>query len=77
MGRKIELDETDQGMTEEEAASYLALKKATLNKWRVQGIGPAFVKVSARCIRYMKSDLAKWLAERKAHSTAEGNEKVS
>lgn len=69
--------ESDCAMTEEEAANFLSLKKATLNKWRCLGKGPAFTKVSARCIRYLQSDLMKWLEERKAFSTAEGNEKVS
>lgn len=75
MGKQF--DDSDGALTEAEAAEYLGYTKAALNKWRVLGKGPRFVKVSAKSIRYMKSDLAQWLTERKSQSTAEGNSKVS
>lgn len=53
-----------------EAAEYLGLKAATLNKWRVHGEGPPFLKVG-RLIRYRKSDLDAYLANRLVRSTAE------
>ncbi len=59
-----------------EAAEYLGLKAATLNKWRVYGAGPPFLKVG-RLIRYRKSDLDAYLAGRLVRSTAEAAAKLS
>jgi len=35
-----------------------------LQNWRLRGGGPAFVKVSARAVRYRLSDLADWVNRR-------------
>lgn len=40
-----------------QAAIYLGLSPYTLEKWRTQGIGPRFVRLGAKAIRYRKSDL--------------------
>ena len=53
-----------------EAAAYLGLKAATLNKWRVIGEGPPFLKVG-RLIQYRKADLDAYLAGRLVRSTTE------
>lgn len=53
-----------------EAAAYLGLKTATLNKWRVYGDGPPFIKVG-RLIRYLKADLDAYLSSRRVRSTTE------
>jgi predicted DNA-binding transcriptional regulator AlpA len=53
-----------------EAARYLALSEATLNKWRVTGAGPAHYKMSTR-IGYRRDDLDAWLASRRRNSTAD------
>jgi len=43
-----------------EAADYLGLSVSTLNKWRVTGDGPKFVKLG-RAVAYRISDLHEWL----------------
>lgn len=53
-----------------EAAQYLGLSESHLNTLRWSGGGPAFLKLG-RSVRYEKSDLDAWLAERKRRSTAE------
>lgn len=58
-----------------EAAEYLGLKAATLNKWRVHGEGPPFIKVG-RLIRYRKADLDAYLAGRLVRSTAEAGSRL-
>ena len=45
--------------------------KQSLEVWRQRGGGPAFVRVSARCVRYRVADLEAWAAARLRHSTAE------
>lgn len=57
-------------MSNSEAAEYLGLKAATLNKWRVFGDGPPFIKVG-RLIQYRKVDLDAYLNGRLMRSTSE------
>ncbi len=44
-------------LTEKEAAPILRTSIRTLQKWRVNGNGPPFIRISARAIRYRRSDL--------------------
>lgn len=60
-------------MTPKQAADYLVLSDTTLAKWRCQGGGPAFLKYSARCVRYRQADLDAWLAARQAAHTSQPN----
>jgi excisionase family DNA binding protein len=57
-------------MTVQEAAEILRLSVSTLNKWRVAGGGPRFVRMGAR-VRYRPSDLNKYVDERTKRSTSE------
>jgi predicted DNA-binding transcriptional regulator AlpA len=49
---------------ERAAAESLGLTPRTLQHWRWRGDGPPFVRISSRCVRYRKSDLEAWAAER-------------
>ena len=53
-----------------EAATYLGLSVAYLNRLRTIGGGPPFFKVGARCI-YSPLDLDTWLALHRRTSTAD------
>lgn len=58
-------------LTPEEAGTLLGVAPQTLAHWRARGSGPAYVLLSARCVRYDESVLRAWLTERVQHSTAE------
>lgn len=58
-------------MTEKEAAQFLGFSVRTLQKWRVTGNGPFFVRASARAIRYQRPDLKRWVEERRRASTSD------
>ncbi len=51
-------------LTVDQAASYLAIPKATLYTWRTRrvGFGPQAVKIGG-CLRYRRADLDAWVAE--------------
>lgn len=51
-------------------AEHLNVSPNTLSRWRWTGDGPAFLKMG-RSVRYARSDLDAWVAERKRHSTSE------
>jgi hypothetical protein len=52
------------------AARYVGLAKSTLEKLRVFGGGPPFIK-ARRLVRYRPDDLDVWLGERVVGSTSE------
>jgi len=53
-----------------EAATYLALRKSTLEAWRVRGGGPVFLKLG-KAVRYRQEDLDAFLNSRRFVSTSD------
>ncbi len=58
-------------LIEQEVAPILRVSIRTLQKWRVNGKGPPFIRVSARAIRYRRSDLDGWIERRLRKSTSD------
>ena len=48
-------------LTTKEAAQYLGLASTTLDKWRLVGKGPSFMRFG-RTVRYRQSDLDAYMA---------------
>jgi predicted DNA-binding transcriptional regulator AlpA len=61
---------TDHCMRTPAAARYLGIAESTLNKTRLTGEGPSFVKVGPRAVAYRRADLDAWLAARVRRSTS-------
>lgn len=61
---------TTEIITTKEAADYVRLGKPTLERFRISGNGPAYVKLGG-AVRYRKADLDSWLESRLTHSTSE------
>ena len=57
-------------MTTTEAAEYVGLSPRTLERYRVTGEGPKFLKVGRRVL-YRRSDLDGWLENKVRHSTSD------
>ena len=55
----------------EQAADYLRVSKNYLDKLRVSGNGPAFVRLGRRKVLYREFDLDKWVEERIYASTSQ------
>ena len=49
---------------ERAAAALLGVVRQTLAQWRRRGVGPPYVRISVRCVRYRPEDLAVWIAAR-------------
>ena len=43
-------------ISESEMANFLGVTVRSLQKWRQDGSGPKFVKISSRCVRYRRID---------------------
>ena len=66
----------DDYLNTRQAAAYLQISASTLNKLRVYGDGPPFVKIG-RSVRYRRSDLDVWAATCLRKSTSDdGHEKL-
>jgi predicted DNA-binding transcriptional regulator AlpA len=53
------------------AAEYVGLSDSTLEKFRLTGDGPKFVRIGVRAVGYRIEDLDAWLAERVRRSTSD------
>ena len=62
---------TDTLLTVEDAASHLKISKHTLNRWRVTGEGPPFIKYGPRLVRYLVSALDTWALDRLYANTSQ------
>ncbi|MGE0827432.1 MAG: helix-turn-helix transcriptional regulator [Candidatus Binatia bacterium] len=60
----------DALLLENQAAAFLGFSPRALQSWRQRGGGPAFVRVSARAIRYRKKDLIAWAESKLQTNTA-------
>ncbi len=58
---------------EHAAAAALAVRVTTMRAWRLNGRGPAFVRVG-RCVRYRPTVLAQFVADGERRSTTDGRE---
>ncbi|MES1200226.1 MAG: helix-turn-helix domain-containing protein [Pseudomonadota bacterium] len=57
----------------EEAAGYTGLSVSTLNKLRISGGGPEYLKICRR-VFYRTADLDRWLESKRYRSTSEYGE---
>ncbi|MBY0298553.1 MAG: helix-turn-helix domain-containing protein [Methylobacterium sp.] len=62
--------ERDKLLTTSQAASYLGVTKNYLERLRVFGTGPVFIK-SGRQVRYDRADLDEWRPARRCRSTSD------
>jgi hypothetical protein len=59
-----------QTLPEASAATFIGVSPRTLQKWRVVGGGPLFIKIG-RCVRYAVQDLEIFLAQHRRRSTSD------
>ena len=58
-------------LTQREAATLLKLSQRTIERLRVSGLGPKFIRVSGRSIRYRLTDIETYVSSRVVGSTSE------
>ncbi len=66
-----------QLLRQEEVAKILNLSPRTLEAWRHRGGGPRYILLTPRCVRYKKSDLNQFLAERVRTSTSDRGDEAA
>jgi predicted DNA-binding transcriptional regulator AlpA len=52
---------TNELLSQRQVAARLGLSARTIEGWRTRGVGPPFLRLSARAVRYRTSDLEQWL----------------
>ena len=72
MGAKLPLQSKQPILlTEKEAGKILGFSVRSLQKWRVRGSGPNFIKLSPKGpVRYREADLISFIDERVRRSTS-------
>ena len=63
---------TNPLLTTQQAATYLGVSKAFLERDRWAGARIPFIRVGSRAVRYRQRDLEAFLESRVRHSTSEG-----
>lgn len=58
-------------LSNDEAARFLGLSPRTLPGMRRRGDGPPFIKLGARRLGYLESDLQKWVESQRRRSTSD------
>jgi predicted DNA-binding transcriptional regulator AlpA len=56
---------TNELLSQREVAVRLGVSARTVEGWRARGVGPPYLRLSARAVRYRSSDLEQWLARRR------------
>lgn len=62
----MQLSPSSQLLDTAQVSDLLNLRAATVKKWRVLGIGPRYVRVGRRAIRYRLVDVKRFLADSNA-----------
>lgn len=59
----MQLSPASQLLDTSQVSSLLNLRAATLKKWRVLGIGPKYLRVGRRAVRYRLADVKRFIAD--------------
>jgi hypothetical protein len=70
-GQNADVLADDVFLTPPEAADYLNCSKSFLDKARVNGTGPAFIRLGRRKVLYSKRLLTRYALQRQYRSTSE------
>jgi predicted DNA-binding transcriptional regulator AlpA len=49
-------------LTEREVSELTGIAVKTLQRWRLQGVGPAFKKLGGTAVRYARNSVESWIA---------------
>lgn len=58
-------------LTPSAVSDLLGVAERTLERWRITGEGPRYVKLSRKVVRYLADDLAIFIADRLKANTAQ------
>jgi len=59
-------------LSSRQAAEYLGVSPRTIERWRLQGEGPSYIRLGrTKCVRYSKEDLQSFVGEHSFRHTSE------
>jgi predicted DNA-binding transcriptional regulator AlpA len=59
-------------LNENDVARIIGVQVKTLRNWRVQGVGPRFIRTGPKLVRYRPSDVLAWQEANLRRSTSDG-----
>jgi len=63
--------EVDRAVSDKDAAFILGVSRQTLCNWRHIGVGPAYLKINSKMIRYRLSDLQAFMDSQRVDPNAD------
>jgi predicted DNA-binding transcriptional regulator AlpA len=57
-------------LTTAAAAEIIGVRPATLERWRCEGRGPSYYKITARVVRYDIDDIDEWITAQRREPLA-------
>lgn len=54
-------------MDEKDAAVFIGVSQKTLQTWRSRRMGPPYIRIARKCIRYRETDLKAFVDARVVH----------
>jgi hypothetical protein len=57
-------------LNQQATATYLSISERTLERWRVSGVGPSYIKLGRR-VAYREADLIEFINSHRRTSTSE------
>jgi predicted DNA-binding transcriptional regulator AlpA len=64
-------DDGSKLVSQRQAAEMLGLSARTLESMRLKCIGPSFVRLSRRCVRYQVVDIQAWIEQHRVKTENE------
>lgn len=65
-------DDETKILTTAEAAAYLKVAPGTIENWRVRKVGPPYLRLNGRTVRYRQDELEEWVRQQGAGTVVEG-----
>ena len=70
----MSLPQLDRMLNGKSTADFLQVSWKTLARWRSEGGGPPYLRLSRTSIRYRMSDLVEWLKKLERTSTSDSGD---
>jgi len=66
------MPEDNKPISQKEAAKLLGVTERIMQSWRFRGIGPRFIRMGVKCVRYKPLELTQYLESRTIDPAAQG-----
>jgi predicted DNA-binding transcriptional regulator AlpA len=73
--KEAEKNRENELWNQKQLSQVLGISHKTAESWRSKGEGPPYIKLSARCVRYLAKDVFKYLEHQKVATANPNNDR--